>query len=179
MKLEMDGQTLAEKKALILYIMDKVSKPISNEALLKLTTSIDNMNYFYFQQFLLDLLENKYIINYTKDEESLYELTREGKEALLLVKGMIPGISKFRVDNTFKDTLNEFENKTSIASEFIPHNENEYSVKCKIIENNQILFELQLYAGSREQAKIISDNWNKNAESLYPKILEILTKNEK
>ena len=58
MKLEADTETLAEKKALILYIMDKVSKPISNEALLKLTISIDNMKYFYFQQFLLDLLEN-------------------------------------------------------------------------------------------------------------------------
>ena len=177
MKLEADSETLAEKKALILYIMDKVSKPISNEALLKLTISIDNMNYFYFQQFLLDLLENKYIINYEKDGESLYELTSEGIKALNLVKDIIPGISKFRVDNTFKDTLVDIENKTSVTSEFIPHSENEYSVKCKIVENNQILFELQLFAGSREQAKAISDNWNKNAEELYPRILDILTKN--
>ncbi|MBO4815574.1 MAG: DUF4364 family protein [Clostridia bacterium] len=86
-------------------------------------------------------------------------------------------MSKFRVDNTFKNTLSNIENKTSVTSEFIPHNENEYSVKCKIVENNQILFELQLFAGSREQAKAISDKWNKNAEELYPKILEILTKN--
>ena len=176
MKLEADSETLAEKKALILYIMDKVSKPISNEALLKLTISIDNMNYFYFQQFLLDLLENKYIINYSKENESLYELTKEGKKALKLVKDIIPGIIKFRVDNTFKETLNEFEEKTSVTSDFIPHNENEYSVKCKIVENNQILFDLQLYAGSREQAKSISEYWNKNADKIYPKILEILTK---
>ena len=84
MKLTSDSETLAEKKALILYILDKVSKPISNDALLKLVISIDNMNYFYFQQFLLDLLENKYIINYTQDGESLYELTNEGKNALYL-----------------------------------------------------------------------------------------------
>ena len=176
MKLEIDTETLAEKKALILYIMDKVSKPISNEALLKITISIDNMNYFYFQQFLLDLLENKYIINYEKNEESLYELTNEGKKALKLVKDIIPGIYKFRVDNTFKNTLIDIENKMSVTSEFIPHNENEYSVKCKIVENNQILFETTIYAGSRDQAKLISDNWNKNAENLYPEILEIFTK---
>ena len=176
MKLEADSETLAEKKALILYIMDKVSKPISNEALLKLTISIDNMNYFYFQQFLLDLLENKYIINYENGEESLYKLTTEGKKALGLVKDLIPGISKFRVDNTFKNTLNDIKNKKSITSEFIPYNENEYSVKCKIVENDLTLFELQVYAGSRDQAKTISDNWNKNAEELYPKILDILTK---
>ena len=48
MKLTSDSETLAEKKALILYILDKVSKPISNDALLKLVISIDNMNYFNF-----------------------------------------------------------------------------------------------------------------------------------
>ena len=176
MKLTQDSETLAEKKALILYILDKVAKPISNDALLKLVISIDNMNYFYFQQFLLDLLENKYIINYTKGEESLYDLTKEGKQALSLVKDIIPGITKFRVDNSFKETLGNIQNEMSIESDFIPHSENDYSVKCKIIENNQILFELQVFAGSREQAKAISDNWNNNAEKIYPKILEILTK---
>ena len=177
MKLTSDNETLAEKKALILYILDKVSKPISNDALLELVVSIDNKNYFYFQQFLVDLLENKYIVNYTQDNQSLYELTTEGKQALLLVKDIIPGIAKFRVDNNFKETLGEFENKTSITSDFIPHSENEYSVKCKIVENNQTLFELQIYAGTREQAKAISDKWNNNAEEIYPQILEILTKN--
>ena len=177
MKLTSDSETLAEKKALILYILDKVSKPISNDALLELAVSIDNMNYFYFQQFLLDLLENNYITNYEKDGESLYELTEEGIQALSLVKDIIPGITKFRVDNSFKETLGEFENKISITSDFIPHNENEYSVKCKIVENNQTLFELQIFAGTREQAKTISNNWNTNAEEIYPQILEILTKN--
>ena len=176
MKLASDNETLAEKKALILYILDKVSKPISNDALLELAVSIDNMNYFYFQQFLLDLLENNYITNYEKDGESLYELTKEGLEALALVKDIIPGITKFRADNSFKETLVDFENKISITSDFIPHSENEYSVKCKIVENSQTLFELQVYAGTREQAKLISDKWNNNAEDIYPQILEILTK---
>ena len=178
MKLTSDNQTLAEKKALILYILDKVSKPISNDALLKLVISIDNMNYFYFQQFLLDLLENKYIVNYEENNESMYKLTKEGKQALELVKDIIPGISKFRVDNKFKETLDNFQNEVSISSDFIPHNENEYSVKCKIVENNQILFDLQFFAGSRDQAKKISDNWNNNAEEIYPKIIEILTKKD-
>lgn len=177
MKLTSDSETLAKKKALILYILDKVSMPISNDALLKLVISIDNMNYFYFQQFLLDLLENKYIINYEKNGESLYELTNEGRQALILVKDIIPGIIKFRVDNSFKETLGEIQNEVSVTSDFIPHTEHEYSVRCKIVENSQTLFELQVFAGSREQAKVISDNWNSNAEDIYPKILEILTKN--
>ena len=123
------------------------------------------------------LSESKYIITFEQDGENLYELTDAGRQALELVSDIIPGIAKFRVDNSFKETLGEFQNKASITSDFIPHNENEYSVKCKIVENNQTLFEVQVYAGTREQAKKIADNWNNNAEEIYPQILEILAKN--
>ena len=177
MKLSSNSETLAENKALILYILDKVNKPICNDALLQLVLSINNMNYFYFQQFLLDLLENKYIINYDNEfNENVYELTKEGKETLELVKDIIPGITKFRVDNEFKDNLEEIENSLSITADFIPHSETDYSVKCKIVENNRTLFEITTFAGSREQAKKIADNWKENATSIYPNLLEDLTR---
>lgn len=178
MKLASDSETLAEKKALILYVLNKVSEPISNDSLLKLLVSIDNMNYFYFQQFLLDLLENKYILSYKKDNETIYELTKEGKKALELVKDLIPGITKFKVDNNFKEKLGEIQNEISITADFIPQSEHEYNVECKIVENNQILFKIEVFAGSQDQAKKIIDNWKQNAEEIYPKLLDIITKNE-
>ena len=135
MKLTSDNNTLAENRALILYILNKVSKPISNDALLKLVLSAYNMNYFYFQQFLLDLIENKYIISYTKENELLYELTSDGKKTLELAEDLIPGIVKFKVDNNFKKVLTDIENELSVTSDFIPESENNYSVKCKIVEN--------------------------------------------
>ena len=76
LKLTSDNETLAENKVLILYLLNKVGKPISNDALLNLVLAVTDMNYFYFQQFLLDLLENGYIMNYYKDDHSFYEITR-------------------------------------------------------------------------------------------------------
>ena len=55
MKLNSDDQALAESKVLILYILSKVGKSISHNELLELVVSILDMNYFYFEQFLLDL----------------------------------------------------------------------------------------------------------------------------
>lgn len=176
MKLNEDNETLAENKVLILYILNKLNKPIDNDNLLKLILSIKEMNYFYFQQFLLDLQETKYVICYTLDDETVYEITEVGKNALVLVEDLIPGILKLKMDGNLKGNLNSIEERDSITSEYMPISENEYIIKCKIVENNKTLFEVQLYAGSREQAKFISDNWEKNAISLYPQILEILSK---
>ena len=173
MKLSSDNETLAENKVLILYILNKVNKPLSNNALLKLVISITDMNYFYFQQFLLDLIENKYIITYKK-EETLYEITDSGKEALELTQDIIPGILKFRIDSNFKENLDVIKDEFSITADFIPQSEKEYSVKCKLVENNKTLFEIQVFAGSHEQAKLITENWKNNASDIYPKLLEIL-----
>ena len=174
MKLNSDDRTLAENKVLILYILSKVGKSISHNELLDLVISISDMNYFYFEQFLLDLLEDKYITKYEKEENILYELTEEGRNALELTIGIIPGILKLKVDSQFKENLDFIKDKFSISAEYTPISEKEFTVRCKIIENNNIVFDLHAHAGSREQAKKIVENWNTKSTEIYPQILELL-----
>lgn len=59
MKLGADNETLAENKVLILYLLSIIDKPVNNDSLYRLVLSIQDMNYFYFQQFLLDLREDR------------------------------------------------------------------------------------------------------------------------
>lgn len=179
MKLTSDNETLAENKVLILYILNKIGKPISNDALLNLVLAVTDMNYFYFQQFLLDLLENKYIMNYSKDEHNLYEITDFGKETLELTKDIIPGIFKLRVDSNFKSEMESFENEHSVIAEYTPKNENYFNITCKIVEKNETIFEVKTFAGSPEQAKNIVDNWKNHADEMYPAILNILANTKK
>ena len=179
MKLTSDNETLAENKVLILYILNKIGKPISNDALLNLVLAVTDMNYFYFQQFLLDLSENKYIINYSKDEHSFYEITNFGKETLELTKDIIPGIIKLRVDSNFKDEMESFGNEHSVIAEYTPRSENYFDITCKIVERNETIFEVKTFAGSTKQAQDIVDNWKNHADEMYPAILNILSNTKK
>ena len=177
MKLASDNETLAENKALILYLLNKVNEPLENTAFYKLLLTFEDMNYFYFQQFLLDLMENKYILKGTSDKnETIYEMTDEGRQAIGLVQDLIPGFTRFQIDNKFKEDLRSIEDEYSITADFIPESENSYTVVCKITENGKVTFEVRTFAGSREHAKSIVDNWKKNAVKLYPKMLKMLTK---
>ena len=174
MKLNSDDQTLAESKILLLYILSKIGKPISHNELLELVTSIVDMNYFYFQQFLLDLLEDNYIVKYIQEDVEIYEITSEGKTAIDLTIDIIPGILKLEVDSKFKKNLDTIKDKFSISAEYTPLSEREFSIRCKIVENNITIFDLQAHAGSREQAKKIVENWNNNATEIYPELLQLL-----
>lgn len=176
MKLTSDSETLAENKVLILYILSCVNKPITNDALYTIVTSAVDMNYFYFEQFLLDLIDVKYIVCYEKETQNVYQITEKGKQTLDLTLDILPGIIKLKVDTNFKSNIETFENAESIVAEFTPKSEDEYEVECKIIEDGEIVFEIKTFAYSREQAQNIVFNWKNNASTLYPKLLSILTK---
>lgn len=175
MKLTSDDETLAENKVLILYVLNKANKPLTNDVLYKLVLSATEMNYFYFQQFILDLINVKYIFSFQKEDQRLYQITESGKRTLDLTLDLLPGIIKLKADTNLKSILDSSEEEHSVVSEFTPLSENHYTILCKIVENNETVFEVKTFAGSREEAKDIVDNWQKHADVIYPKILEALT----
>ena len=168
--------TLAENKVLILYILNLIDNDIMQDNLFKIIASINDINYFYFKQILTDLIDSKLVGSYTKEAEQVIKITSKGKEAYILTKDVLPGIMKLKADNIFKKEFSSIEEEASVIAEFIPKNENDYTIKCKIVENNETIFEVKTFAGSRERAKKIVDNWNKNAKSIYPQILNLLLK---
>ena len=125
-------------------------------------------------------MDSKLVGIFTKDEEeeSVLKITSEGKNALSLTLDVLPGILKLKADNVFKEQFSSIADATSITAEFIPRSENDYTIKCRIIEKNETIFEVRTFAGSRERAKKIVDNWNKNASKIYPKMLDILLEDE-
>ena len=175
MKLTSNDETLAESKVLILYILSSLHKAITNTALYKIVLSVLDMNYFYYQQFLLDLVKSEFVINYSTEGNSMYIITEKGIRTLELTEDILPGIIKLQVDTNLKYALENDDEENSITAEYTPVNENYYNVTCKIMENNETLFEVKTFAGSREQAKHIVENWKKHAGMMYPHLLEILT----
>lgn len=176
MKITSDSETLAENKVLILYILSNVPKPITNDALYSIVLSATNLNYFYFQQFLLDLIDAKYIVYSEKGTQTFYQLTQKGKETLDLTVDILPGIEKLKVDTNFKSNIEHFESVESVVAEFSPKGENEYEVDCQIVEDGETVFSIKTLAYSRDQAQNIVRNWRANAGKLYPELLSLMTK---
>lgn len=173
MKLTEDSEILAENKVLILYILNKLNKPIDADSLLTLILPAKEMNYFYFQQFLLDLLENKYIIGYTKEDKTMYKITDLGMETLSLTDDLLPGLVKLQVDEALKKQVDDVQNTNHAVSEFMPISENEFMVTCKLVKNNVTNFEIKLQASTRDEAKQISEKWESCYDEIYPIIAEI------
>jgi len=177
LKLTSDDETLAENKVLILYILKNVNESLTNNNLYKIVLAVIDMNYFYFQQFLLDLIDNGYVMHYQTEDVTLYQITDKGRETLELTEDLLPGIIKLQVDTNLKGAVEQVSDEGSIIAEYVPKSENYYNITCKIVEKNETIFEIKTFAGSREQAKQIVNNWKSYAIQIYPKLIETLTTN--
>lgn len=170
---------LAENKVLILYLLNKLQDGVKSDNLYKIVSSTNNMNYFYFQELLTDLIESNFVGSFTKDEDTIVKITSDGQNTLALTKSLLSGILKLKADTVFKEELSNIAEQSSIITEYIPKDEKNYTVKCRIVEKNETIFEVSTFAGSRDRAKQISDNWKNNANDIYPKIINLLLNGEK
>ena len=172
------NEDLEENKVLILYILNKLLDGIKSDNLYKIVSSTNSINYFYFQELLTDLIDTNLVGSFTKDEDTFIKITSDGQNALSLTKSLLPGIVKLKADNVFKEEVSIIAEESSIVTEYTPKDENSYTVTCKIIEKNDVIFEVSTFAGTRERAKQISDNWKSHAEEIYPKIIKLLLDGE-
>ena len=169
-------EKLAENKLIVLYLLEKANCPLNNLQIQRLLYDIDNFNYYYFQHIISELVSQSFVANYKQDEEWLYEITTQGKEVLELTSNILPGIVKHKLDVIVKEQLTKVQNEVAVTAEYVPLNDNEYITKCKITESHKVLFELDLYCGTKEQAKLVADNWKIHANDYYPKIIELIAK---
>jgi hypothetical protein len=57
------------------------------------------------------------------------------------------------------------------ATYFLDSETNEYIVKCGVYEDKRILMEINVSVVSRDQAKLIQNNWKSHVSEIYMNIL--------
>ncbi len=171
-----NNKELAENKLILLYIVDKIGMPVSNTHLTRIILENKFMNYFLLQQFLKELCDSSFLEHKETEGKSLYSITDTGKQTLSYFHHLIPAGIKGIIDNTVSDVKRTIKNETLITANFVPESENEYTVQCKINEDSFSLIDLKISVGTKNDARLICDNWKQHSQSIYTEIIEILTR---
>lgn len=167
---------IVENKLILLYIVDKIKIPINNLQFTKIITENNFMNYFIFQQVLTELCESKYLLCEKLEGKSVYSISKSGSEVLKYFINKIPIGLKKRIDNLAALLRKRVKNEINIIADYIQEAENIYYVNCKAQENDFVLMEVKLMVGSKNDARVICDNWKKHSQAIYPEIINSLLK---
>jgi len=171
-------EELAQNKLLLLYIIDKAEKPLTNEEITEFMLENNYMNYFLIQQYLSELTSSKFIEYVHKDDKKIYKMLNKGKITLYYFQDRIPEDIKKYILNNFAKILDEEKRATQIVGEYYKNDKYDYTVNLKLVENEETLFSLYLNVTTEKQAKKICNTWKENTEFIFKNILNMLADDE-
>lgn len=167
---------LFENKIIILYILNNSNMSLTLNQIVKFCEDFDDITYFDICTYIENLLENDYIEKILEDENTLYKITASGECMLKELLEFIPGLDLYNIKKLLNKNIAEIKTDNSIYTTVTPIKSDEYKISCCIKDGNYELINISLYAGHIEQARNISKNWAKDAENIYDKLIDMLTK---
>lgn len=169
-----NSEELAQNKLLLLYIIDRSEKPLSNDQLTEFVLKNNYMNYFLVQQYLSELIRSEFLEYSNEKDEKTYVLLDKGKATLSYFEDRISKSMKEEISREFTKIKENEKKATQVSGEFFKNDDNQYTVNLKLIENTETLFSLYINVVTEEQAQQICDVWQNNTEYIYKNILNML-----
>lgn len=164
---------LAENKLLVLYILNKINLPISNNQITEIILKNNLINYFTLQQYITELCSSKFLNYIDFDGKQRLTITNNGEKVLKLFRNRISPNKIELIDIFLDKNLESIKNEITINADYTIEGNN-YIVNLKASENNSILLDLKVNVASIKQANELCLKWKNNSSDIYTKIFNIL-----
>lgn len=161
-------------KLIVLYMLDRVSFPMTNDQLSQYILTKGYMDYFKFQQTVSSLMDTELIGSELIRNNTYYTISPKGREVCHYFQSKISP----EIRNDIKEYLKENEyvlrEEVSVLSNYYKTVDAEYMVECIVKEQGDELFKLNLKVATEQQANIICNKWSKKSSEVYSYIISML-----
>ncbi|QGU94946.1 DUF4364 family protein [Clostridium bovifaecis] len=164
---------LAEDKLLLLYLLEKIKLPISNNQITQIILENNFINYFALQQYLAELINSNFVDYIEQGDKHRIVISSDGLKVLSLFRNRISKNKMRAIDDYLLKQIENIKKEITISADYTIEGSN-YIVNLKAIENNSILIDLKLNVASNNQAKALCSKWKKNSADIYDKLIKAL-----
>ena len=155
---------MLDVKVLILYVMDRVSYPVTIQQIYELCYQDECLSYFDVCTAVPELVNSGHIKEL--DNEN-YEITEKGRADGSLTADSIAFTVKQRGENAVARFNRQIRRSSFVKTQIIPRDKGDFSVIMSLDDEFSNLMTLELAAPSQRQAVRLSKLFEKKAESIY------------
>ncbi len=163
-------------QVMVLFMLDKVTYPLTNTQITNFVLEKEYTNYFTIQQTLSSLLSSDLITAESTHNNTRYRITEEGTQTLRLLNDKISPEIKEDILSYFKEHHYELKRETSAYADYFKATGAGYQVRCQVKNLEATIIDLTLAVPTREQAQAICSNWNDAHEDVFAALMDCLLK---
>ncbi len=168
------AEALTLYKLIILYMLRKVSFPLTNAQISDFILGQEYTSYFHLQQAISEMLEADLVTAEVIRNTSYYRMTEEGKKTITYFDNQIPDPIKEDIDRYLDENSYELRNEVSVLADYYKTPEQDYTVRCQVREGSSTLIELNLTVPEESNAKAICGSWSKKSQEIYAHLMKEL-----
>ncbi len=171
------SEPLTLYKLIVLYILDKVNFPMTNDQLSDFILTQEYTDYFKFQQTMSELLESDLIYGEQIRNNTYYTIQDKGRETCHYFQGKISSAIKEDIHRFLRENEYELREEVSVLANY-DRSGREYEVQMRIREQGNDLMRLNLRVPTEEQADLICRRFEEKNQSVYAYLMKQLLTNE-
>ena len=161
-------------KLIVLYMLDKVSFPLSSSQISDFILEKDYTNFLTLQQVYSDLKDNNLIASKTVRNRTLFSITEDGMNTLSYFQNRISDAIKEDILNYLKENEMELRNEVSVLSDYYRSPNGEYEAHLWAKDRNSELVSIKLTVPTEDIAAAICDKWKDKNQQIYQYLTEQL-----
>ena len=167
MRIIMNQEPLTLYKLIVLYLLNKVSFPLTMAQVSDLILEKEYTNYLTLQQVINELAQAGLITAKTLVNRTHLQITDEGRNTLSYFENRISDAIKTDIGEYLKKNELEMRNESSIQSNYYKAVNGEFETELTAVDKDVNLVTIRLTVPTEELAISICENWQKNNREMY------------
>lgn len=163
----MTQDSLTLYKLIVLYMLDKVSFPLTKAQVGDFILEREYTTFLTLQQAIAELIDANLVSATSSRNRTYLAVTDDGKATLSFFKSRINYSIREEIDNYFLANELEMRNEVSVISDYYKSMSGEYEAHLTAKEKDVTVVEITLSVPDEDIASAICANWQKKNQEIY------------
>lgn len=154
-------------KLIVLYMLDRVSCPLTKAQVGDFIQEKDYTNFFTIQQVISELIDTNLITAKSIRNRTHLAITDEGRETLHYFENRISDAIKSDVSSYFSEKEMDIRNEVAVQGDYYKSTSGEFEAHLLAKERSITMVDITLSVPTEDMASAICDNWQKKNQAIY------------
>jgi len=159
----------SEIKILILFVLRRLTEPVSFEVLTEIALCDGGVSFFEFAECLSDLVDNGHVL--LKSEK--YSLSQKGIRNSDITESNLPFSVREKAEGVTSKVRMALGREAMIKTSRVAVS-NGFKVSLSLSDGVGDVVSMEFFAANEKQALALEKGFRKNAESVYNKLIELI-----